>query len=208
MTVVDAVNLEKNLAQSNEAMEQVAFSDIVLINKMDLVSAEQMAAVERRVRQLNAMARIYHTVNSEIALASILGVGAFDLVQKLEVDPEFLGDHEHEHDPAIGSFVLTERSPVDVNRLMTWMGGMAEAPGRRPIPHQGHLPCERVSGAPGVPERADADDPSPGPAVGARRGEDDAVRRHREELGPGGVRGRPRKLRVPVSPHPITGATE
>ena len=129
VTVVDAVNLEKNLAQSDEAMEQVAFSDIVLINKMDLVSAEQMAAIERRVRQLNALARIYHTANSEIALSSILDVGAFDLVQKLEVDPEFLGDHEHEHDPAIGSFVLTERSPVDVNRLMSWMGGMAERRG-------------------------------------------------------------------------------
>ena len=127
VTVVDAVNLEKNLAQSNEAMEQVAFSDIVLINKMDLVSAEQMAAIERRVRQLNAMAKIYHTANSEIALASILDVGAFDLVQKLEVDPEFLGDHEH--DAAIGSFVLTEQKPVDVNRLMTWMGGLAERRG-------------------------------------------------------------------------------
>ncbi len=127
VTVVDAVNLEQNLAQSNEAMEQVAFSDIILINKMDLVSGEQMAAIERRVRQINAMARIYHTANSEIALSSILNVGAFDLVQKLEVDPEFLG--EHEHDPAIGSFVLTERRPVDVNRLMTWMGGMAERRG-------------------------------------------------------------------------------
>ena len=123
------VNLETNLMQSNEAMEQVAFSDIILINKMDLVSSGRMAAIERRVRQINAMAKIYHTANSEIDLGSILGVGAFDLVQKLEVDPEFLGDHEHEHDPAIGSFVLTERNPVDVNRLMTWMGGMAERRG-------------------------------------------------------------------------------
>lgn len=129
VTVVDAVNLEKNLEQSNEAMEQVAFSDIVLINKMDLVSTEQMDKIERRVRQLNAMAKIYHTSNSEIPLSSILNVGAFDLVQKLEVDPEFLGDHEHEHDAAIGSFVLTENRPVDVNRLMTWMGGVAEKRG-------------------------------------------------------------------------------
>ena len=129
VTVVDAVNLEKNLEQSNEAIEQVAFSDIVLINKMDLVSTEQMDKIERRVRQLNAMAKIYHTSNSEIPLSSILNVGAFDLVQKLEVDPEFLGDHEHEHDAAIGSFVLTENRPVDVNRLMTWMGGVAEKRG-------------------------------------------------------------------------------
>ncbi len=129
VTVVDAVNLERNLAQSNEAMEQVAFSDIILINKRDLVSSEQMDAVERRVRQLNPMARIYHTANAEIDLADVLNVDAFDLVQKLEVDPEFLGDHEHEHDPAIGSFVLEERRPIDVNRLMIWMNGVAQERG-------------------------------------------------------------------------------
>ncbi len=129
VTVVDAVNLERNLAQSNEAMEQVAFSDIILINKMDLVSSEQMAAIERRVRHLNPMAKIYHTANAEIDLAGILDVGAFDLVQKLEVDPAFLDDHEHEHDPAIGSFVLEEQRPIDVNRLMIWMNDMAQRRG-------------------------------------------------------------------------------
>jgi len=129
VTVVDAVNLERNLEQSNEAVEQVAFSDIVLINKMDLVSSEQMASIERRVRLLNPMAKIFHTVNSEVDLASILDVNAFDLVQKLEVDPEFLNDHEHEHDAAIGSFVLEEKRPIDVNRLMLWMNGMAQERG-------------------------------------------------------------------------------
>jgi G3E family GTPase len=129
VTVVDAVNIETNLAQSNEAMEQVAFSDIILINKMDLVSSAQMDKIERRIRTLNPMAKIYHTANSEIDLAAILDVGAFDLVQKLDVDPEFLGDHEHEHDAAIGSFVLEESRPVDINRLMTWMSATAQERG-------------------------------------------------------------------------------
>ena len=129
VTVVDAVNLDRNLAQSNEAVEQVAFSDIVLINKMDLVDARRMAEVEARVRHLNPLAKIYHTANAEIDLASILGVGAFDLVQKLEVDPAFLDDHEHEHDAAIGSFVLEEQRPIDVNRLMIWMNDMAQSRG-------------------------------------------------------------------------------
>jgi G3E family GTPase len=129
VTVVDAVNIETNLAQSNEAMEQVAFSDIILINKMDLVSSEQIDKIERRIRTLNPMAKIFHTVNSEIDLAAILDVGAFDLVQKLDVDPEFLGDHEHEHDPAIGSFVLEESRPVDINRLMSWMSATAQERG-------------------------------------------------------------------------------
>ncbi len=129
VTVVDAVNLERNLEQSNEAMEQVAFSDIMLINKMDLVSSEQMGVIERRVRALNPMAKIYYTSNAEVDLSRIIDVGAFDLAQKLEVDPELLGDHEHEHDAAIGSFVLEESEPVDINRLMLWMNGVAEKRG-------------------------------------------------------------------------------
>jgi G3E family GTPase len=129
VTVVDAVNLETNLAQSHEAVEQVAFSDVILINKMDLVSSEQMDKIERRVRHLNPIAKIYHTANSEIDLGAVLDIGAFDLVQKLEVDPEFLGDHEHEHDAAIGSFVLEETRAIDINRLMTWMSATAQARG-------------------------------------------------------------------------------
>jgi G3E family GTPase len=129
VTVVDAVNLERNLAQSNEAVEQVAFSDIILINKMDLVNSDQVATIERRIRTLNPLAKIYHTWNSEVDLAAILDVKAFDLVQKLEVDPEFLGDHQHEHDPSIGSFVLEESRPIDINRLMTWMNGVAQERG-------------------------------------------------------------------------------
>jgi G3E family GTPase len=129
VTVVDAVNLERNLAQSTEAVEQVAFSDIVLINKMDLVTSEQMASVEASVRRLNPMAKIYHTANSEVDLAGVLGTGAFDLAQKLEVDPAFLDDHEHEHDAAIGSFVLQENRPIDINRLMIWMNDMAQSRG-------------------------------------------------------------------------------
>jgi G3E family GTPase len=126
VTVVDAVNLELNLAQSNEAIEQVTFSDIILINKIDLVSSERLTEIEERVRRLNPMARILHTINAEVSLSDILNVSAFDLVQKLDVDPAFLNDHEHQHDPAIGSFVLEEPRPIDINRLMIWMSKMAE----------------------------------------------------------------------------------
>lgn len=129
VTMVDAVNLERNLAQSNEAVEQVAFGDIILINKSDLVSPEKMAVTEQRVRRLNPMAKIYHTVNAEIDLARVLDVGAFDFMQKLEVDPAFLENHEHEHDQSIGSFVLEERRPIDINRLMIWMSKIAESHG-------------------------------------------------------------------------------
>jgi G3E family GTPase len=129
VTVVDAVNLELNLKQSNEAVEQVAFSDIVLINKTDLAAPELLKATEARVRALNPLATIHYTTNAEIDVAKVIGVGAFDLVKKLEVDPEFLDDHEHEHDSAVSSFVLQERRPVDLNRFALWLNDMAQLRG-------------------------------------------------------------------------------
>ena len=129
VTVVDAVNLEANLAQSNEAVEQVAFSDVILINKIDLVSTDQVRSIEARIRKLNPLATIHHTANAEIDIAKVIDVGAFDLVQKLEVDPEFLGDHEHEHDAAVGSFVLEEARPIDINRFVLWMNDVAQTRG-------------------------------------------------------------------------------
>jgi G3E family GTPase len=121
VTVVDSVNLEKNLEQSVEAQEQVAFADIVLVNKTDLVSDEAAAGIERKIRHLNPLAKIYRTVQGVVDLARILNINAFQLEAKLEVDPQFLGDHEHEHDPAISSMVLRESRPIDMNRFMSWM---------------------------------------------------------------------------------------
>lgn len=129
VTMVDAVNLEMNLKQSPEAIEQVAFSDIVLVNKIDVASPEQVRSAEATVRKLNPLARIHFTENAEIDLSHVIGIGAFDLVQKLEVDPEFLGDHEHEHDPAVGSFILEETRPIDLNRFSIWLNDIAQARG-------------------------------------------------------------------------------
>lgn len=129
VTLVDAVNLEMNLEQSNEAVEQLAFSDIVLINKIDLVAPEQLKAIESKVRSLNPLARVHFTRNAELDVGMIIDVGAFDLVQKLEVDPSFLDDHEHEHDQAVGSFILEESRPIDLNRFSIWLNDIAQTRG-------------------------------------------------------------------------------
>jgi G3E family GTPase len=125
VTLVDAVNIETNLAQSGEAQEQVAFSDIILINKIDLLDEARLAALARTIRAMNPTAAIHFTRNGEIGLDSVLDTGAFELAAKLQVDPEFLGDHAHEHDPAVTSFVLTETRPLAIDRFMTWMSGYA-----------------------------------------------------------------------------------
>jgi G3E family GTPase len=137
VTVVDVVNLAKNLEQSVEAQEQVAFADIVLVNKVDLASEEAVARVERTVRSLNPLAAIHRTEQGVIDLALILNSNAFQLDAKLQVDPEFLGDHEHEHDPAIASFVLRESRPIDMNRFMSWITPMLQEQGDRVLRTKG-----------------------------------------------------------------------
>jgi G3E family GTPase len=121
IALADAVNIEQNLAQSEEAQEQIAFADIILLNKVDLVSKERLQEVEHIIRRSNPFAKIYHTSNSNIDLEKVIGVGAFELEAKLEVDPTFLDDLEHEHDQSVGSFVLREERPIDMNRFMIWL---------------------------------------------------------------------------------------
>ncbi len=125
VVLVDAVNLESNLEQSHEAQEQLAFGDIVLINKTDLVDEAALKRLEKRVREFNPLAKIHYTANAEVDLAKIIDVGAFELEAKLEVDPTFLEDLDHEHDDAVTSFVLRETRPIDINRFMLWMNDFA-----------------------------------------------------------------------------------
>jgi G3E family GTPase len=129
VTVVDVVNLEKNLEQSVEAQEQVAFADIILINKTDLATDETAVRIERKLRQLNPLARIHRIVQGEVDLSLVLNANAFQLDAKLLVDPAFLEDHEHEHDPAIGSIVLRESQAIDMNRFMSWMTPLLQEQG-------------------------------------------------------------------------------
>ncbi|MBN9016216.1 MAG: GTP-binding protein [Rhizobiales bacterium] len=103
VTVADAMNLLKRLDDSPEAEEQIAFADVVLLNKIDLVSAEQIAAVERRIREINPHATIHRTERSAIDLDKVLDRGAFDLDRILTLDPEFLeGEDDHDHDHECG----------------------------------------------------------------------------------------------------------
>ncbi|MGE0874304.1 MAG: GTP-binding protein [Burkholderiales bacterium] len=100
VTVVDARHFPLQIRERPEAEDQIAFADVVLVNKADLVSAAEYAAVEAAVRAINPYAELHRTERSAIALDRILDRGAFDLKRALEHDPEFLGhqDHHHDHD--------------------------------------------------------------------------------------------------------------
>ncbi len=95
VALVDAKHLPLRLKDSREAEDQIAFADVVIINKTDLVTPEELALIEDIVRAINPAARVYKTSRSGVDLARVLDQGAFNLERALENDPHFL---EHGHD--------------------------------------------------------------------------------------------------------------
>jgi G3E family GTPase len=128
VTVADAKFLiqhlddEKEVGIENEAVEQIAFADRVLLNKIDLVSDEERKEVIRRIRLINANAEIIPTTMSQVDLDQVLGVGAFDLSRVLEMEPEFLLDTEHQHDLSITSVGIDCEGKVSVQKINEWLG--------------------------------------------------------------------------------------
>jgi G3E family GTPase len=121
-TVVDAKNILARLADSPEAADQIAFADQIVLNKTDLVTPEELAAVEKRLHELNPFAVVHKAQRCDVPLDSIMGQGAFDLARILEREPEFLNEvHEHEHDNDISSVSLTATKPLDGDRLTAWL---------------------------------------------------------------------------------------
>jgi len=125
--VVTLVDL-KHVAQhweAEEVQEQLAFADVLLLNKADLVDEAERAAIEQRVRAINPVARLLTSTNAEVPMQQILGVEAFELERALSLDPGFLAEeHDHEHDDAVGSLALVEERPMDLDRLGGWLSGL------------------------------------------------------------------------------------
>src|SRR5471030_32107 len=103
VTVADAKWLSDRLKDAPEAKNQIAFADVIVLNKTDLVTPEQLREVEARIRGINPYAKLHRTERCQVALSDVLERGAFDLDRILEIEPEFLDaggghDHDHHHD--------------------------------------------------------------------------------------------------------------
>jgi G3E family GTPase len=98
VTVADAKWLSARLKDAPEAKNQIAFADVILINKTDLVSADELSDVEARIRGINPYAKLHKTERAKIPLDAVLGRNAFDLDRILDLEPAFLEGDEHDHD--------------------------------------------------------------------------------------------------------------
>jgi G3E family GTPase len=143
VTVADAKHLPQRLADSREAEEQIAFADIIVLNKMDLVTPAEAEEVERRVRALNPWAEIRRATKADVPIASVVGRDAFNLARILEREPEFLsGEDHHEHDSEVISVSFEVERPIDPERFNAWMTQLLATKGQDLLRTKGILHYE------------------------------------------------------------------
>ena len=121
VTVVDARHVIQRLEDSREALEQIAFADVILLNKTDLVSVDELAQLKSRIRSINATAFVHRTHRCEVGRDTVLGRRAFDLDHILAIEPDVLAEDDPEHDDAVKSVCLRADRPLDGNRLTGWL---------------------------------------------------------------------------------------
>jgi G3E family GTPase len=164
VTVADAKWLSDRLKDAPEAKNQIAFADVIVLNKTDLVTKPELAEVEARIRGINPYAKLHRTERCSVALADVLDRGAFDLDRILDIEPSFLeaDDHDHDHDhhhhhghdhhhhdhghglkhyhdEDMQSLSLKTDKPLDPNVFMPWLQNLVQVEGGKILRSKGIL---------------------------------------------------------------------
>ena len=143
VTVADAVHLDTQLEEHHEAEEQIAFADVVLLNKTDVIEGKSLDHVEARIRKINPYAKIIRTARCAAPLEEIVGLNAFSLDRVLEVEPDFLeSDHDHDHDDDITSVSFVSDTPLDFEKFQVWFGKLLQTRGQDILRSKGILDFE------------------------------------------------------------------
>jgi G3E family GTPase len=151
VTVADAKWLKDRLKDAPEAKNQIAFADVILINKTDLVSAAELDDVEAHIRGINRYATVHKTERAQVPLHEVLSRNAFDLERILHLEPEFLegDDHDHDHghgdghdhghhrhgglkhyhDEEMQSISLKSDRPLDADKFFPWVQDLVQKEG-------------------------------------------------------------------------------
>ena len=119
VTLIDAKHISNNLNEQEVVWEQIAFANVILLNKADLVTEPEMEKLEKQMHQINPTAKVCKTTNAVIDLDQILDIGGFDL--KIELETVTFNTHHHETDEAISSVSLSFPGHVDPDRLNLWL---------------------------------------------------------------------------------------
>ncbi|MEO1526782.1 MAG: GTP-binding protein [Planctomycetota bacterium] len=131
VTLVDAKHVTLHIDDGEEVNEQVAFADVILLNKTDLVSQEELDVLERRIQSMNAAAKVYRTQDAVIEMGNVLGIGGFDLDRAMEADPTFVEQlrPQHPHDATITSVGISTPGDLDLESFQNWLFGLLDTKG-------------------------------------------------------------------------------
>ena len=128
VTVVDAKHIWNDLDTSTEAQEQIAFADLILLNKTDLAAPEELEAVERKVRGLNSTARLYRTRNADLDLNTLLEMRNLSPEERLAATPDLLSGN-HDHSRAITTVSLVDPGELDGMNVSHWFRSLISEQG-------------------------------------------------------------------------------
>ncbi len=172
ITVVDASHAMHQLDTYEEAQRQAGFADRMLLSKTDLVTADQISALETRLKRINPRAPLLHADFGKVAISEILDIRGFNLNERLDIDPDFLKaeshDHDHDHNDDcndhcdhhnhehahhhggshtddIAAFVFRSERAFDPGRLEEFLGSLIKVYGPRMLRYKGGLWMEGAS---------------------------------------------------------------
>ncbi|HEV2554303.1 MAG TPA: GTP-binding protein [Bosea sp. (in: a-proteobacteria)] len=140
ITVTDAKWLKDRLKDAPEAKNQIAFADVIVLNKTDLVTAEELASVEAAIRAINPYAKLHRTERCALPIDQLLDRNAFDLDRILDIEPDFLeSGHHHHHSDEVRSMSFTIPGDVDPEKFMPWINDVSQAQGPNILRSKGIL---------------------------------------------------------------------
>ena len=165
VTVADAKWLSARLKDAPEAKNQIAFADVIVLNKTDLVDAAELREVEARIRAINPYAKLHKTQRCAVPLEAVLERNAFNLDRILEIEPDFLAEddhHDHDrhdhhghdhhgghdhghgglkhyHDEDMQSVAIAHDGDVDAQRFMPWLNDLVQREGGKILRSKGIL---------------------------------------------------------------------
>jgi G3E family GTPase len=140
VTLVDAKHVSRHL-DDQIVREQIAFADVVVLNKVDTAGRDEVGAVSRNLRQLNPGALVLQTNHSKVAGNELLGTRRFSLANTLAIEPGLLdaGEHVHEHDDSIQSFCFATERMLDGARFSRWINRVLQRSGNSILRAKGIL---------------------------------------------------------------------
>ncbi len=165
VTVADAKWLSERLKDAPEAKNQIAFADVIVLNKIDTVEPAKLREVEARIRAINPYAKLHKAVRCQVPLEAVLERNAFNLDRILEIEPDFLvededaqHDHDHDHhghdaghhhghshglkhyhDEDMQSVAIAHDGDVDAQKFMPWLNDLIQTEGGKILRSKGIL---------------------------------------------------------------------